>query len=84
VGVERIAMSQEERDWLHWLKQVRDGETTQRQAAECMKVTDRWVKELLAHYQRVGDEVAGHGLRGRASNRRIADGIRRKAARILR
>jgi hypothetical protein len=82
--MERIAMSQEERDWLHWLKLVRDGEMTQRQAAECMKVSDRWVRELLSRYQRVGDQAVVHGLRGRVSNRRIGEGIQRKALRLLR
>jgi len=80
-------MSQEERDWLHWLhwlKLVRDGEMTQRQAAECMKVSDRWVRELLSRYERVGDRAVVHGLRGRVSNRRIGEGIRRKALRLLR
>ena len=79
-----MAMSQQERDWLHWLKQVRDGELTQRQAAECMKVSDRWVRKLLGRYEQVGDTVVVHGLRGRASNRRIAEGIRRRALRMLR
>lgn len=82
--MERIAMSQKERDWLHWLKQVRDGAITQRQAAECMKVTDRWIRELVKRYERVGDAVVVHGLRGRASNRQIGEGIRRKAVRLLR
>ena len=77
-------MSQEERDWLHWLKLVRDGEMTQRQAAECMKVSDRWVRELLNRYERLGDRAVVHGLRGHASNRRIGEGIRRKALRLLR
>ena len=57
-------MSQEERDWLHWLKQVRDGVVTQRQAAECMKVTERWVRELMSRYEQVGDVAVVHGLRG--------------------
>lgn len=39
--MERIAMSQRERDWLEWLKRARDGLVTQRQAAEKMGVTDR-------------------------------------------
>jgi transposase len=82
--VERIAMDQEERDWLHWLKQVRDGEITQRQAAASMKVTDRWVRKLLKRYEEVGDRVVVHGLRGRSSNRRIAEEVRRKALRMLR
>lgn len=77
-------MSQEERDWLHWLKQVQEGAITQRQAAECMKVTDRWVRALLRRYERVGDAVVVHGLRGRASNRRIEESIRQQAVRLLR
>jgi hypothetical protein len=82
--MERIAMSQQERDWLHWLKQVREGELTQRQAAECMQVTDRWVRELLQRYERVGDRVVIHGLCGRPSNRGIAEAIRQKAVGVLR
>jgi hypothetical protein len=49
-----------------------------------MKVSDRWVRELLSRHEQVGDAVVVHGLQGRASNRRIAEGIRRKALRVLR
>src|ERR1035441_9653406 len=63
--MERIAMSPEERDWLEWLKRAQDGLITQRQAAEKMDVTDRWVRRLLAHMAEVGDQVVVHGLRGR-------------------
>lgn len=38
-------MSQEERDDLHWLKKAKDGLITQRQAAEKLGVTDRWVRK---------------------------------------
>ena len=38
--MERIGMSQAERDRLEWLKRARDGLVTQRQAAEKMGVTD--------------------------------------------
>jgi hypothetical protein len=34
--MERIAMSQQERDWLEWLKRARDGVVTQKVAAERM------------------------------------------------
>ena len=44
--MERIAMSQEERDELHWLKRVEAGSMTQREAAEKMGVTARWVRNL--------------------------------------
>jgi hypothetical protein len=69
--MERIAMSQEERDWLEWLKRVRDGAVTQQHAAVKMGVSDRWVRKLLARMKTDGDAVVVHGLRGRSSNRRI-------------
>jgi hypothetical protein len=40
-------MNQEERDWLEWLKRAQDEVVTQRQAAEKMGVSDRWVRTLL-------------------------------------
>ena len=64
-------MNQEERDWLEWLKRAQEGVVTQRQAAEKMGVSDRWVRELLVRMKTDGDGVVVHGLRGRRSNRRI-------------
>jgi len=81
--MERIAMSQEERDWLEWLKKARDGLITQTQAAEKMGVTDRWVRRLLARMAEVGDGVVVHGLRGRASNRRISGEVQARVLEIL-
>src|ERR1035437_10316439 len=81
--MERIAMSQEERDWLDWLKRVRDGVITQRQASEEMGIADRWVRTLLARMEEEGDEVVVHGLRGRPSNRRIDEAIQTKAVKYL-
>src|SRR5260370_39465281 len=77
-GMERIAMSQEERDWLEWLKRAQDGVVTQRYASERMGVTDRWVRRLLARMKGEGDGVVVHGLRGRASNRRIEEAVERR------
>jgi DNA-binding transcriptional regulator LsrR (DeoR family) len=45
--MERIAMSQEERDDLHWLKRVEAGSMTQREAAGKMGLTARWVRKLV-------------------------------------
>jgi hypothetical protein len=81
--MERIAMSQQERDRLDWLKRVRDGVVTQRYAAGQMEVTDRWVRKLLARMEERGDEVVVHALRGRASNRKIAGEVREKALAVL-
>src|SRR6202022_3771232 len=82
--MERIAMSQKERDWLEWLKRAKDGVITQRQAAEKMGVSDRWVRKLLVEMKREGDSVVVHGLRGRVSNRRIEEATRQQAIEYLR
>lgn len=77
-------MSQEERDRLHWLKLVRDGEITQKQAAERMGVTPRWVRTLVKKLKRRGDRAVVHGLRNRPSNRRIAEAVRKRAIGLVR
>ena len=76
-------MSQEERDWLDWLKRVRDGHATQKLAAEKMGITDRWVRSLLAEMKVKGDAVVVHGLRGQPSNRRIDEELQAGAMKIL-
>ena len=76
-------MNQEERDWLEWLKRARDGVVTQRQAAEKMEVSDRWVRRLLRRMKTEGDGVVVHGLRGRASNRQIDRQIQARAIEVL-
>ena len=62
--MERIAMSQDERDRLEWLKRAKDGVVTQRYAAEQMGVTVRWVRKLLGRFAEQGDSVVVHALRG--------------------
>jgi len=81
--MERIAMSQEERDWLGWLKRAKDGTVTQKVAAEKMGVTERWVRALLVEMKTKGRRVVVHGLRGRESNRRIDDEVRAQSMKIL-
>ncbi len=50
-------MSQEERDRLHWLRLAREKKITQRQAAERMGVSERWVRKLLRKLKRKGDRA---------------------------
>jgi transposase len=76
-------MSQEERDWLEWLKRAQDGVVTQRQAAEKMGVSDRWVRELLVRMKTEGDAVVVHGLRGQPSNRRIDEQTQARVVELL-
>src|ERR1035437_386917 len=79
--MERIAMSQEERDDLHWLKRVAAGSMTQGEAAEKMGVTTRWVRKLAKRMKKQGDAVVVHGLRGRTSNRKLSDKTQRAVGR---
>ena len=81
--MERIAMSQEERDWLDWLKRAEEGQVTQKWVAEKMGVSDRWVRRLLVQMKTKGDAVVVHGLRGRISNRRIDEKLRERAMEIV-
>ena len=81
--MERIAMSQEERDDVHWLKRVEAGSMTQREAAEKMGVTARWVRKLVKRMKKQGDAVVVHGVRGRTSNRKLSDKTQRQALTIL-
>ena len=77
-------MSQEDRDRLHWLKQARNQEITQKQAAERMEVSERWVRTLLKKLKRKGDRAVVHGLRKRPSNRAIAEPTRQRAVELVR
>ena len=82
--MERIAMSQEERDRLDWLKRARDKKMTQREAAEKMGVSERWVRKLLRRMKTKGDAVVVHGLRERVSNRKLPAKTQKQALVILR
>jgi transposase len=81
--MERIAMSQEERDRLDWLKRARDKKMTQREVAERMEVSQRWVNKLLKRMKQEGDAVVVHGLRGRASNHKLSAKTQQQALAIL-
>jgi len=81
--MERIAMSQQERDELDWLKRAKEGRVSQREAAERIGVSERWVRTLLKRMGRRGDGVVVHGLRGRPSNRKLPSETQRQALKIL-
>jgi transposase len=81
--MERIGMSQEERDWLDLLKRARDRKMTQRETAERMGVSERWVRKLLRRMKEQGDAVVVHRLRGRASNRKLPAKTQKHALAIL-
>jgi biotin operon repressor len=81
--MERIEMSQEERDKLEWLKRAKDKVISQREAGEKMGVSDRWVRKLLKRMKKGGDGVVVHGLRGRTSNRKISTKVQAQTIELL-
>src|SRR5471030_3045659 len=81
--MERIAMSQQERDELDWLRRAKEGSISQREAAQKMGVSDRWVRKLLKRMIKQGDGVVVHGLRGRPSNRKLPAETQRQAVKLL-
>src|SRR6202521_5640019 len=81
--MERIAMSQEERDELDWLRRAKEGSISQREAAQKLGVSDRWVRKLLKRMIKQGDAVVVHGLRGRPSNRKLPAETQRQAVKLL-
>ena len=69
---ERMALSQRERDRLRVLHEVQQGHLTQVEAARRLKISDRQVRRVLIRMASRGDGALVHGLRGRASNRKLA------------
>src|SRR3954462_4968596 len=76
-------MTQRDRDRLVVLKKAQKQLITQVQAACELDVSERQVRRLLVKLRESGDKSVIHGLRGRASKRRLRGGKRQKAVRIL-
>src|SRR6202795_4024429 len=81
--MERIEMSQAERDKLEWLKRAQDRRLSQSEAPQKMGVSDRWVRQQLQRMKQRGDAVVVHGLRGGASNPQIGTPTRNRAIELL-
>jgi len=81
---ERISMSVRERERLKVLQQVEEGHLRQIEAARRLRLTDRQVRRLQARLRGEGDRAVVHGLRGRRSNRKIAESLTQRALRQLR
>jgi hypothetical protein len=81
---ERIALSQRERDRLRVLHEVQQKQITQIAAAKRLKISDRHIRRLLVGLGEHGDRAVMHGLRGRRSNRRLAEHLELKILRRVR
>jgi transposase len=80
---EMLVLSTRDRDRLKVLQEVQQGHLTQREAAEQLKVTDRWVRQLLGRVRREGDRGIVHRRRGRASPQRLGERRRKKVLQLV-
>ncbi len=81
--LERIALSQREREQLKVLHQVQQGHLTQVQAAQRVQLSDRQVRRVLVRVRAEGDRGVIHRLRGQPSNRKIPAAVTQRALRLL-
>src|SRR5579872_4327452 len=79
----QLLMTQTERDRLVALKKAKKKLITQREAAAELQLSVRQVRRLLYAMKKRGDKAVVHGLRGKASNRRIDESIEKEAVKIL-
>jgi hypothetical protein len=76
-------MTQAERDRLVVLKKTRKGLATRKDAALELEVGERQVRRLLGRLEQFGDKSVIHALKGKPSNRKIDEAIRKRAVEAL-
>lgn len=76
---DRIEMSQRDLKRLHVMKQLQEGKLKQGDAAEVLGLSDRQIRRILERMEKEGERGILHRLRGRVSNRRIDEKVRKKA-----
>lgn len=81
---EGLWMSTKERDRLKVLHEVRKRHITQRQAAQELGISVRWVRTLLKRMRADGDKGLRHRLRGRPSNRKAPEEVKRRTVEVFR
>src|ERR671924_96858 len=83
-STEGLWMSAKERDRLKVLHEVKQRHITQKQAGAELGLSVRWVRKLLLRLRARGDRGLRHGLRGRASNRKTPEAVKRRAVELYR
>jgi transposase len=73
---DRIGMNQYERDLIKIMEPVLQGKRTQGEAARLLRLTERQVRRIQRRLESEGDAGVVHRLRGRTSNRRLAEDLR--------
>jgi len=80
---ENLLLTRRDRDVLKVLHEVQRGHITQRQGAEQLKRTARWIRELVGRIEAKGDGAIIHGLRGQPSTHKIEEKIEKRAITII-
>src|SRR5229473_1226305 len=81
---EGLWMSAKERDRLKVLHEVGKRHITQKQAGVELGCSVRWVRILLKRLRREGDRALRHRLRGRPSNRKTPEAVKRRVVELFR
>jgi transposase len=81
---EGLWMTAKERDRLKVLQEVKKRHITQKQAGSELGLSERWVRVLLKRWRAGGDGALRHGLRGRPSNRKTPEAVKRRAVELYR
>ncbi len=76
-------MNPSDRDRLKVIHEAEKGQLTQKQAGAQLKVSERWVRKLVARLKKEGDGGILHRLRGRASKRKLGEAVRAKVVRLV-
>jgi len=77
-------MTQRERDVLKVMALVLKGQRTQAEAGRLLKLGVRQIRRIALRLKKEGDGAVVHKLRGRPSNRRIDDAVRKQALSLYR
>lgn len=80
---EPLLLSPRDRDRLKVLHEVRKKHITQIQAAQQLKLSDRWIRELVERIKDKGDRALIHGSRGRPSPHKIGAKEEKRAMEIV-
>jgi transposase len=83
-STEGLWMTAKERDRLKVLHEVKQRHITQKQAAAELGLSARWVRRLLGRWRAHGDGALRHGLRGRPSNRKTPEAVKRRVVDLYR
>src|SRR6266700_530635 len=80
---QELWMSQREGDGLKVLHEAEKGHLTQKQAGAKLKLSERWVRKLVARLRKDGDGGILHRLRGRPSKRKLCEAVRAKGVHLV-